>query len=107
MQDYIGKYDFGIGKIDSFIERGVIGNNIGRTSITYSYTVDRNNFTKSYDSFFYKVPLEAKKEELYLIIYNINIPQNSLLLRDYPIPNIQNFNEVVNQYKIDSPNLFE
>lgn len=102
LKNYIGKYDYGIGRVEYFFHRSTIKNNLGHTSIKYSYTVNGQNYTKSYKSSFYSIPSDIIKGENYLIIYNSDNPQNSILFGDYIISDINNFKTIVENFENDS-----
>ena len=91
-EDSLGDYDFSIGNVEMYFNRGTIGYNVGRSSITYSYTVNNIRYMNNYDMLFYKLPSSPKVNDKFVVAYNKKEPQKSLLLGDYPIKSQEDFN---------------
>lgn len=85
LYDYLGTYDYTVGNLENFFRRGSGGYHFGRSSIYYSYEIDRKSFKKSYDILFYDLPDSPEVHEKYIVLYNVNNPENSIMLGDYKI----------------------
>ena len=85
LYDYLGTYDYTVGNVENFFRRGSGGHHCGRSSIYYSYEIDKKSFKKSYDILFYDLPDSPEVHEKYIVLYNVNNPENSIMLGDYKI----------------------
>ena len=47
--------------------------------------MDNKLFKKNYDVLFYDVPDSPEVHEKYIVLYNVNNPENSIMLVDYKI----------------------
>ncbi|MBL0736400.1 hypothetical protein JI750_05855 [Flavobacterium sp. GN10] len=93
----LGDYDFTIGVVEAYFRRGTIGYNVGRSSITYSYTVGGIRYMNNYDMLFYKLPSSPDVNDKFVVAYNKNDPQKSILLGDYAIKNDEDFNNFIKE----------
>lgn len=99
LYDYLGTYNYTVGNVENFFRRGSIGYHVGRSSIYYSYEVDNKLFKKNYDVLFYDVPDSPEVHEKYIVLYNVNNPENSIMLGDYKIESekdLINFEQLFN-----------
>lgn len=87
----IGDYDFTVGVVEVYFSRGTIGYNVGHSSITYSYIINNVRYVKYYDALFYKLPALPNVGDKYIVAYNKNDPQKSILLGDYPVKTDEDF----------------
>ncbi|MEX0595946.1 MAG: hypothetical protein WD512_05540 [Candidatus Paceibacterota bacterium] len=83
----LGNPYFTVGEIEEYFQRGTIGSNVGSSSITYTYEVSGRVFRKNYDKMYYKLPEKPKKHQKYIVLYNKDYPENSILLGDYKFRN--------------------
>lgn len=91
-ENYLGDSNFTIGKVEVYFNRGTIGHNVGKSSITYSYTVNNIRYMNNYDMLFYKLPSSPHVSDEFVVAYNKKEPQKSLLLGDYPIKKDDDYN---------------
>jgi hypothetical protein len=99
----LGNPYFTVGEIEEYFQRGTIGSNVGRNSITYIYEVSGRVFKKNYDMMYYRLPEKPKKHQKYIVLYNIDYPEKSILLGDFKIENerdIINFSSLFKEGKI-------
>ncbi|MCD9577347.1 hypothetical protein [Flavobacterium soyae] len=96
-ENSLDQYDFSVGNVEAYFNRGTIGYNVGRSSITYSYTVNDIRYTNNYDMLFYKLPSSPNVNDKFVVAYNKKDPQKSLLLGDYPIKTDEDFNNFIKE----------
>ena len=89
----LGNPHFTVGVIEEYFQRGTIGSNVSRNSITYTYEVSGRVFRKNYDMMHYRLPENPRKKQKYIVLYNIEYPENSILLPDYKIENQKDIND--------------
>lgn len=93
----LGDYDFSVGNVEAYFNRGTIGHNVGRSSITYSYTVNSIRYVNNYDMLFYKLPFSPNVNDRFVVAFNKKNPQKSLLLGDYPIKTDEDFDNFIKE----------
>ncbi|MBS7256141.1 hypothetical protein [Flavobacterium branchiicola] len=98
-ENSLGDYDFSICYVEVYFNRGTIGHNVGKSSITYSYTVNNIHYVNNYDMLFYKLPSSPNVNDKFVVAYNKNDPQKSLLLGDYPIKMDNDFKVFLDAHK--------
>ncbi|OXE95005.1 hypothetical protein B0A64_24770, partial [Flavobacterium araucananum] len=98
-ENSLGDYDFSVGNVEVYFDRGTIGYNVGRSSITYSYTVNNIRYVNNYDMLFYKLPSSPNVNDKFVVAYNKKDPQKSLLLGDFPIKSNQDFKIFLDTHK--------
>ena len=94
-ENSLGDYEFTVGNVEAYFNRGTIGYNVGRSSITYSYSVGDIRYVNNYDMLFYKLPYSPNVHDKFVVAYNKNDPQKSILLGDYPIRKVDDFNTFI------------
>ena len=95
----LGDYEYTVGNVEAYFNRGTIGYNAGNSSITYSYTVSNIRYVHNYDMLFYKLPYSPNVNDKFVVAYNKKDPQKSLLLGDYPINTDEDFKVFINKSK--------
>lgn len=98
-ENSLGDYDFSVGNVEAYFNRGTIGHNVGRSSITYSYTVNSIRYVNNYDMLFYKLPFSPNVNDRFVVAFNKKDPQKSLLLGDYQIKSQEDFNIFMKKYR--------
>ncbi|MFH7015998.1 hypothetical protein [Flavobacterium sp. FlaQc-47] len=98
-ENSLGDYDFSIGNVEAYFNRGTIGHNVGRSSITYSYIVGNIRYVNNYDMLFYKLPYSPNTNDKFVVAYNKKDPQKSILLGDFPIKTNQDFKIFVDTHE--------
>ena len=88
-------YDFTVGVVEVYFYRTPVGNNVRFSSITYSYIVNNIRYLKNYDALYYKLPYSPNIHDKFVVAYNKNDPQKSILLGDYPIKKNDDFNTFI------------
>ncbi len=101
--DYLGNYEYSVGTIENYFERGTIGHNIGKSSITYSFKIGNENIIKNYDILFYKLPENPIIGDKYIVLYNIENFENSILLGNYKINHGHDINKIIEIIKKNPP----
>lgn len=96
-ENSLGDYDFSVGNVEVYFNRGTIGHNVGRSSITYSYTVNSIRYVNNYDMLFYKLPFSPNVNDRFVVAFNKKDPQKSLLLGDYPIKTDEDFDNFIKE----------
>jgi len=91
VQKDLGDYDYTVGNVEAYFNRGTIGYNAGKSSISYSYKVNNIRYINNYDMLHYKLPYSPNVNDKFVVAYNKNDPQKSLLLGDYPINSNEDF----------------
>jgi len=91
----LGDYDYTVGNVEVYFYRSPVGNNARFSSITYSYVVNSIKYVKNYDALFYRLPPSPNINDKFVVAYNKNDPQKSLLLGDYPINSNEDFKAFV------------
>ncbi|PAM92705.1 hypothetical protein B4N84_21475 [Flavobacterium sp. IR1] len=94
-ENSLGDYDFAIGNVEAYFNRGTISYNAGKSSISYSYKVNNIRYINNYDMLYYKLPYSTNVNDKFIVAYNKNDPQKSLLLGDYPINSNEDFKAFV------------
>ena len=95
VQKDIGDYDYTVGNVEAYFNRGTIANNVGRSSISYSYMVNNIRYINNYDMLYYKLPYSPNVNDKFVVAYNKNDPQKSILLGDCPIKSNEDFKAFV------------
>jgi len=96
-ENSLGEYDYSVGTVEVYFNRGTIGHNVGRSSITYSFTVGGIRYMNNYDMLFYKLPSSPNVNDKFIVAYNKNNPQKSLLLGEYPIKTDKDFDNFIKE----------
>jgi len=91
VQKDLGEYDYSVGNVEVYFYRGTIANNVGRSSISYSYMVNNIRYINNYDMLYYKLPYSPNVNDKFVVAYNKNDPQKSILLGDCPIKSNEDF----------------
>lgn len=99
LEEYLGNYKYLVGEIEVYFERSTIRFNVGKSSITYSYIVNNKKILNNYDLLFYELPENPKKGNKYIVLYNENEPQKSILLGNYKIENNLEFKKYIEEFK--------
>ncbi|WP_406844741.1 hypothetical protein [Flavobacterium soyae] len=95
----LGNYDYIVGTIEVYFYRVPVAYNATFSSITYSYIVNNVKYVNNYDAMFYKLPYSPNVNDKFVVVYNKNDPQKSILLGDYPIKTEEDFNVFLKKYK--------
>ena len=93
----LGDYDYIVGTIEVYFYRAPVAYNATFSSITYSYMVNNVKYVNSYDAMFYKLPYSPNVNDKFIVAYNKNDPQKSLLLGDYPIKTDKDFDNFIKE----------
>ncbi|PAM92707.1 hypothetical protein B4N84_21485 [Flavobacterium sp. IR1] len=91
----LGDYDYTVGNVEVYFYRSPVGNNARFSSITYSYVVNNIKYVKNYDALFYRLPPSPNINDKFVVAYNKNDPQKSILLGDCPIKSNEDFKAFV------------
>lgn len=104
IKNYLGDYDFSVGTVEVYFNRGTIGSNVGVSSVTYSYMANGIRYINNYDALFYKLPSSPNIGDKFVVAFNKNDPQKSILLGDCLIRTDNDFEFFINRYKNDNSN---
>lgn len=103
LEEYLENYKYSVGEIEVYFQRSTIRFNVGKNSITYSYIVNNKKILNNYDLLFYELPENPKKGNKYIVLYNENEPQKSILLGNYKIENNLDFKKYIEEFKNNPP----
>lgn len=103
LASYLGNYDFEIGEVITLNKRGAMNGVIGHWSLIYTFEVDGVSYKKFYDASFYKVNSTTELYGKYVVIYNKENPENSLLLSDHLIRSNADFEKFKEEFKFKVP----
>ncbi len=74
--------------------------------ITFSYIANEVQYSQNYGfDTFYIPSILIKKNDKYIVIYNLKKPEDARMLFDYPIRDMYDYNNYLKEFERNPPNL--